>query len=392
MMTRKRNLTLLDLLEIWISDKYKIILTTLSLGIIFCVVHFLASSNQGAPGISVIIAPIKSHELQYINEAQELLEKYKGRLEGKVTSKNPAAPSVLSREITSNYITPTKLIYEYSDIVRKKLMSNVYTKSIRIHVTNHKFFTTHAEYLEFLFSFDNWDKEKVKEVEKIFYDSNEEMRKIHTTILVKLQEELLSIKNEIILKKITKIDEIVAMKKQTDSSFLDEKSLKEKAQMLELQNMNKLNLYKKLMNASKNDTSVIFEIEESLSELQRSRLLLNDGQKTIQSQIQDPDSDVFLMTDQTPLYFLIEKKRSLVEKLNKKNYDYKNIENLKKKISRKNFQFVEYISKGKNFINVKQINNSIFFLLYIIYFVLALIIAMAYSLILFLYKNKKRLA
>ena len=104
MMTRKRNLTLLDLLEIWISDKYKIILTTLSLGIIFCVVHFLASSNQGAPGISVIIAPIKSHELQYINEAQELLEKYKGRLGGKVTSKNPAAPSVLSREITSNYI------------------------------------------------------------------------------------------------------------------------------------------------------------------------------------------------------------------------------------------------------------------------------------------------
>ena len=146
------------------------------------------------------------------------------------------------------------------------------------------------------------------------------------------------------------------------------------------------------MNASKNGTSVIFEIEESLSELQRFRLLLNDGKKTIQSQIQDPDSDVFLMTDQTPLYILNEKKRSLVEKLNKKNYDYKNIENLKKKISRKNFAFVEYISEGKNFINVRQINNSIFFLLYVIYFVLALVIAMAYSLILFLYKNKKKLA
>ena len=392
MMTRRRNLTLLDLLEIWISDKNRIILITLSLAIIFCVVHFLAKSNQGAPGISVIIAPIKSHELQYINEAQTLLEKYKDRLEGKVTSKNLASPGVLSRAITSNYITPTRLVYEYSDIVRKKLMNNVYAKSIRIRVTNHKFFTTHAEYLEFLFSFDNWDKEKVKEVEKIFYDSNEEMRKIHFTILAKLQEELLSIQNEIILKKITKIDEIVAMKKQTDSFFLDKKSLKEKEQRLELQNMNQLNLYKKLMSASKNGTSVIFEIEDSLSELQKFKLLLNDGKKTIQSQIQDPDSDVFLMTDQTPLYILNEKKRSLVEKLNKKNYDYKNIENLKKKISRKNFKFVEYISEGKNFINVKQINNSIFFLLYVIYFVLALIIAMAYSLILFLYKNKKRLA
>lgn len=390
MMTRRRKLTLLDLLEIWISDKYRIILIALSLGIIFCVVHFLAKSNQGAPAISVIIAPIKSHELQYINEAQTLLEKYKDRLEGKVTSENLASPSELSREITSNYITPTKLVYEYSDIVRKKLMNNVYAKSIRIQVTNHKFFKTHAEYLEFMFRFDNWDKEKVKEVEKIFYDSNEEIRKIHVTILAKLQEELISTNNEIVLKKITKIDEIVAMKKQTDSSFLDKESLKEKAQRLELQNMNKLSLYKKLMSASKSDTSVIFAIEESLSELQKFSLLFG-SRPTIRSQIQDPDSDVFFMTDQTPLHILNEKKRSLVEKLNKKNYDYKNIENLKKKISRKNFKFVEYISEGNNFINVKQINNSIFFLLYVIYFVLALIIAMAYSLILFLYKNKKRL-
>ena len=71
--------------------------------------------------------------------------------------------------------------------------------------------------------------------------------------------------------------------------------------------MNQLNLYKKLMSASKNGTSVIFEIEDSLSELQKFKLLLNDVKKTIQSQIQDPDSDVFLMTDQTPLYILNEK-------------------------------------------------------------------------------------
>lgn len=392
MMTKKRKFTLLDLLEIWISDKYRIFLIALSLGIIFCVVHFLAKSNQQAPGISVIIAPIKSHELQYINEAQGLRQKYKDKLEGNFTSKDLARSEVLSKEITSNYITPTKLVYEYSDIIRKKLMNNAHTKSIDIQVTQHKFFTNHLSYLEFLFNFDNWDKEKVKEVEKIFYDSNEEMQKMYISILEKLQKELLSTKNEILLKKITKIDEIVAMKKQIDSSFEDVESLEEKSQSMKLQNSNKLTLYKQLMDVSRNDMSVNFQIGDSSSELERLFVLMRTGEKDIRSKIQDSDSDVYLMTAQTPLYILNEKKRSLMEKLNQKNYDYENIENTKKKISRKNFQFVEYIGKGKNFVNVKQKNNSIFFTLYIIYFVLALIIAMAYSLILFLYKNKKKLA
>ena len=155
MMTRRRNLTLLDLLEIWISDKNRIILITLSLAIIFCVAHFLAKQNQQAPGISVIIAPIKSHELQHINEAQGLRQKYKDKLEGNFTSKDLARTEVLSKEITSNYITPTKLVYEYSDIIRKKLMNNAHAKSIDIQATHHKFFTNHLSYLEFLFNFGN---------------------------------------------------------------------------------------------------------------------------------------------------------------------------------------------------------------------------------------------
>ena len=390
MLTKKRKFTLLDLLEIWISDKYRIFLIALSLGIIFCVVDFLAKPNQQATEISVIIAPIKSHELQYINEARTLPQKYKNNLEGNFTSVNLNSQEQLSKEITSNYITPTKLVYEYSDIVRKKLMNSAFAQSINIEATSHKFFTNHLSYLEFIFSFNSREKEPVKEVEKIFYDSNEEMQKIYISILEKLQEELMSIKNEILLKKITKIDEIVAMK-GINSSFEGKKSLEEKSQRMELENSNKLTLYKQLMGASRNDTSVNFQIENSFSELQQLLVLMRASEKSIQSQIQDADADIFFMTDQTPLYILNEKKRSLMEKLNQKNYDYENIENTKKKISRKNFQFVEYIGKGKNFVNVKQKNNSIFFTLYIIYFVLAFIIAMAYSLTLFLYKNKKRL-
>lgn len=335
MLPENSELTLLDLIEIWISKKFLIIFLTIVIGIFFCIVHLTSADNQNFKVI-IQIYPKLFPQIEQINKLQEI----KNRMQYDIIFNKPMPDTISSDEKIVNFIleytSPSRVVYEFSDLIKKKSLNNNDFKIIKTTSSQHQFFKNHINYFEFEFSFNDPIKSK-SEIIKIFNDTEKNIKENYILILKELNTELINLRKQVMLSKIKKIDELITINNSKDT-FLEKAS-----------DENNINVN------------------------------LNTGESNISS------DDI--LNFKTPLYVLNGKKKILELKLNEKKNYFPNLEEIINDISKEDFQLVEY-EILYNFTNKLVKSNLTYF---IIYFVLALIISMIWVIANFLYNNKKKL-
>jgi hypothetical protein len=337
MLPKKIELTSLDLIEICISKKILIIFLTAVIGTFFCIIHVKLTPYKSKDIIRIYPASFieVSQVVDDINRLQNIKKLFEYNMFADLNL-NTQSVDDYSKSFYSGYTSPTKIVYEFSDLIKKKSLNNNHFKIIRATPIKHTFFKDHIDYFEFVFSFNDSIKNK-SEIIKIYNDTKKNIKEKYILILKELKTELQKLDNQSILKEIKKIDDLIAIKntkleKEEDKNYII---------------VNNINLDKKL-NTLNNNEGINFN---------------------------------------TPLYILKERKKILELELNKNKIYTLDIEKLINNINKEDFEFVTLDILDDSTDELKKTN----FTYYIIYFVLALIISMIYVLAIFLYNNKKKL-
>ena len=316
MLPKNSELTLLDLIEIFLSKKFLIIFLTTIIGIFFCILHVNFYNNKNFKSI-IHIYPKLLLEIEEINQLHEIKQNIQNNILD-IDRSDIKIDNDKSIIFDKSYSSPARIVYEFADIFKKNSLNNNYFKIIRSTPIKHPFFLNHVNYFEFEFSFDDPIKAK-SEIIKILNNTSRNIKQNYILSLKELDTELVRLEKRLILKEIKNVDELIAINSSKDSIYRKE-----------VENIN------------------IFIDKNS------ERLNYN-----------------------TPLHILTEKKKLLELKLNQEIIFTKDIKKLISIISKEDFQFIEYDLNDKYIDNLVKSNFTYYIIYFVLALIISLIYAVA---------------
>lgn len=223
-MKKKLNLnystSMFDIIEIFFKNIIKIIIITASVFIILILLNnFLINQKETYAGTIKIFPTDNTYLLNEINRYAELRNEKRNEFitqkDIQSSSKEQNVIDKRSKIKNTEYLTPTRLIWDFSDIVQKKFLADKNISSVMVKSTNHNYFANHLSYLTINFKFNDFNDDKFNQVnillDETILESKNKMKDF-TKILMSEILVLFDLKNKEALKKLSNLETILQNK------------------------------------------------------------------------------------------------------------------------------------------------------------------------------------
>ena len=175
MKIEKLTYTLLDIIEIIYTKKIKLILFTFFLFLPLSGIKFYFSEEETHIGTIKIFPSDKTSLFSEYNRYNELINDKTLDILGYKNiqfSKSTFVQDLQNRKSkNSYYISPTRLMWEFNDILQKKLLNFEHISHIRTLPNPHGYYQNHLSSLTIDFKIDNINKSTTDELKKIINDT-----------------------------------------------------------------------------------------------------------------------------------------------------------------------------------------------------------------------------
>lgn len=223
-MKTKKIYSILDIIEIIYLRKFLIVFVTFFIFFILGTFKYFSGDNQTFHGTITVFPSDKTELINEINQYSELINSKKLNILGYKTGiyekSTVAVRDLQGKTKNSNYISPTRLIWEFADILKKKLLEYDNISQIRVLPQAHKFYENHLELLRFNFKINKNDKNTYNDLSKILTSSVQESKdnliNLSQDVSSKLIE-LLFEENEIAINKIKDLEKMLILSKNNNS-------------------------------------------------------------------------------------------------------------------------------------------------------------------------------
>ena len=214
------SLSIFDILEICLKNIGKIILITLSIFLIlFLLNNTLNKQTAYYSGYIKIFPTEQTYFLNELNRFSEVKnEKRKKFFTQEENSKEQNNNYMDSKIPNTDYLTPTRLVWNFSDMLQKKFLASKNILQVDIDSINHNYFQNHLSYLTINFKFGDYDNEKLNQVNNLLDDSIQESKNKMIKFTENLFSELLilyDLENKIML---TKLDNLKTLLENKDKN------------------------------------------------------------------------------------------------------------------------------------------------------------------------------
>lgn len=186
--------TLLDIIEIIYTKKIKIILFTFVLFLPLSGIKFYLSEEETHIGSITIFPSDKTGMFSEYNRYNELINDKTLDILGFKNiqfSKSIFVQDLQNRKSkNSYYVSPTRLMWEFNDILQKKLLNFEHISHIRTHSDPHGYYQDHLSSLKIDFKINNIKASTTEELKKIINDSILESKKRFGNLIDELSKDL----------------------------------------------------------------------------------------------------------------------------------------------------------------------------------------------------------
>jgi hypothetical protein len=186
--------TLLDIIEIIYTKKIKIILFTFVLFLPLSGIKFYLSEEETHIGSITIFPSDKTGMFSEYNRYNELINDKTLDILGYKNiqfSKSVFVQDLQNRKSkNSYYVSPTRLMWEFNDILQKKLLNFEHISHIRTHSDPHGYYQDHLSSLKIDFKINNIKESTTEELKKIINDSILESKKRFGNLIDELSKDL----------------------------------------------------------------------------------------------------------------------------------------------------------------------------------------------------------
>jgi len=351
----KSTYTLLDIIEIIYNKKLKIILFTFFLFLPLSGIKFYFSEEETHIGSITIFPSDKTSLFSEYNRYNELINDKTLDILGYKNiqfSKSTFVQDLQNRKSkNSYYVSPTRLMWEFNDILQKKLLNFEHISHIRTLPDPHGYYQNHLSSLTIDFKVNNIKKSTTDELKKIINDSIIYSKKRFGNLIDDLSKDLENIilhENNMKLKKFENLYVLI-------------NALPEEKNSIDV----------KLSNASKamenfdggENSSVIFNVGNRLE----------NGQFNIINYCLNEENMTFGPTDIAKTKIVLDKCREMVKKtiIEDRENIFFSFKNLLSGFKSDDFQTVNLLSNDK--IKISKIESSKY--LYSSLFVISLLIS-----------------
>ncbi len=211
------SLSIFDILEISFKNIVKIILITLG---IFLILFLLNNNlNKQTTHYSGSIKIFPNENTYFLNEVNRFsgIRNEKRRVFFTQEEENTNLQNNHSESTIKNtdYLTPTRLVWDFSDVVQKKFLANKNISQVEIKSINHDYFENHLSYLTINFKFSNYNNEKLNQVNNLLDLSIQETKNKMIKFIENLLNELLilyDLENKETLRKLSNLQTLLENK------------------------------------------------------------------------------------------------------------------------------------------------------------------------------------
>ena len=231
MKIKKLTYTLLDIIEIIYTKKIKIILFTFILFLPLSGIKFFLSEEETHIGSITIFPSDKRNMFSEYNRYNELINDKTLDILGFKNiqfSKSLFVQDLQNRNSkNSYYISPTRLMWEFNDILQKKLLNFEHISHIRTVPDPHGYYNDHLSSLTIDFKINNIKESTTEELKKIINDSILDSKKRFGNLIDELSKDLEKIilhENSMKLAKFENLYELIqALPENKDKDTIDVK-------------------------------------------------------------------------------------------------------------------------------------------------------------------------
>lgn len=216
------SLSMFDILEIVFKNITKIIL--LALGIFLILFLLNKSFNKQTTSYTGTIKIFPTENTYFLNEINRYSKlRNEKRIEFITKQKNdPKSENDRHSESkikNTDYLTPTRLVWNFTDMVQKKFLKDQNISNVEIKSKSHDYFENHLSYLSINFKFNEFNDEKLDQVNNLLDDAISESKNNIRQFTQNLLDELLilfDLQNKRTLTKISDLKTILESGDKTD--------------------------------------------------------------------------------------------------------------------------------------------------------------------------------
>ena len=231
MKIEKLTYTLLDIIEIIYTKKIKIILFTFILFLPLSGIKFFLSEEETHIGSITIFPSDKRNMFSEYNRYNELINDKTLDILGfkNIQFGNSLFVQDLQNRNSKNsyYVSPTRLMWEFNDILQKKLLNFEHISHIRTLPDPHGYYKDHLSSLTIDFKINNIKESTTEELKKIINDSILDSKKKFGNLIDELSKDLEKIilhENSMKLAKFENLYELIqALLEDKDTDTIDVK-------------------------------------------------------------------------------------------------------------------------------------------------------------------------
>ena len=216
MKNKENTYSILDIIEIFYNKKIQIVFITFLLFLPLSGIKHYFGSGDAYNGSITIFPSERTDLFNEFNKYSELINDKTLSLLGynnlQYNNSTIANKDRQSKTKNSYYISPTRLIWEFSDILQKKLLNFNDVSQIRILPDRHKFYENHLSSLRIDFKINSNNKSTTDELKKIIAESISLSKKNIISLADNLSSELEKIifqENRSLLAKIDNLQELL---------------------------------------------------------------------------------------------------------------------------------------------------------------------------------------
>lgn len=202
---------IIEIVSLIVEKKYKILFTALSIFVVLSLIfHFI---NEKKIRGTITVFPVNETTIiNDLNEYTKLVNEKKSSLIGFIKEEEVIAASAI-KNISSNYFSPTSLVWIFSDSLEKKLLKYPGISQIRVYAKDHEYYQDHLSFLTLTFDINEKFIDSIyQDVNKFFLETSIEIKKNLTETHSENSKNikfLIKNENDKVIKKIEDLEKIL---------------------------------------------------------------------------------------------------------------------------------------------------------------------------------------